>query len=119
MTIDRYPHCDSRILHGPQDGCEFCDAHPDWQELRKAWGIAFTGHVPAVDGDRCGKRYPDSLTGKSSICMLGAGHDAGEPHSDREPYEVLPCPADYAVQRGTRGDHRKWPGNTPGGYAGT
>lgn len=41
-TIEQFPHCDSRILHAPGE-CKFCDMHPDWQELRKVWGINFTG----------------------------------------------------------------------------
>jgi hypothetical protein len=43
--IPQFPHCDARILHEPGD-CEYCDAHPEWQELRVVWGIAFTGHKP-------------------------------------------------------------------------
>lgn len=42
-TIPQFPHCDQRILHKPGE-CEYCDKHPEWQELRKVWGIAFTGH---------------------------------------------------------------------------
>lgn len=40
------PHCDQAVLHAPGE-CRFCDAHPAWQALRKLWGIAFTGHLPA------------------------------------------------------------------------
>lgn len=40
-----FPHCDQRILHAPGE-CQFCDANPDWQALRKAWGICFTGYTP-------------------------------------------------------------------------
>lgn len=36
------PHCDSAILHAPGK-CEYCDRHPDWQELRQSWGINYTG----------------------------------------------------------------------------
>lgn len=43
--IEQTPHCDSRILHAPTE-CDFCDAHPTWQALRKIWGIAFTGYEP-------------------------------------------------------------------------
>lgn len=43
--IQTFPHCDMRVLHAP-DECDFCDNHPEWQELRQAWGIAFTGHPP-------------------------------------------------------------------------
>lgn len=41
--IAQFPHCDSRVLHAPRE-CEYCDEHPDWQELRRAWAINFTGH---------------------------------------------------------------------------
>lgn len=43
--ISQFPHCDQRILHAPGE-CEYCDGHPEWQALRSAWGIAFTGWVP-------------------------------------------------------------------------
>jgi hypothetical protein len=39
------PHCDQAVLHAPGE-CKYCDEVPDWQELRKLWGIAFTGHAP-------------------------------------------------------------------------
>jgi hypothetical protein len=42
------PHCDSAILHAPGE-CKYCDQHPNWQELRQLWGIAFTGHQPVVN----------------------------------------------------------------------
>jgi hypothetical protein len=45
VKIPQFPHCDSRILHAP-DECVVCDGHPDWQALRRAWGIAFTGYTP-------------------------------------------------------------------------
>lgn len=40
--ISQFPHCDTRILHAPGQ-CRYCDNHPEWQALREAWGIAFTG----------------------------------------------------------------------------
>lgn len=43
QSIRQFPHCDSRVLHAPGE-CEYCDRHPEWQELREAWGINFTGH---------------------------------------------------------------------------
>ena len=43
--IGQFPHCEQRILHAPGE-CRFCDEHRDWQELRAAWGIAFTGYEP-------------------------------------------------------------------------
>jgi hypothetical protein len=45
MPIGTFPHCDSRILHAPGE-CAYCDSQPEWQELRQAWGIAFTGRQP-------------------------------------------------------------------------
>jgi hypothetical protein len=41
--IHQAPHCDSKVLHKPGE-CQYCDMHPEWQELREMWGIAFTGH---------------------------------------------------------------------------
>lgn len=41
----QFPHCDQSVLHSPGE-CTFCDGHSDWQALRLAWGIAFTGHAP-------------------------------------------------------------------------
>lgn len=41
----QFPHCDPRVLHAPGE-CEFCDKHDEWQALRMAWGIAFTGWEP-------------------------------------------------------------------------
>src|SRR5579859_7494579 len=46
--IGQFPHCDQRVLHAPGE-CEYCDRHPEWQALRKAWGIAFTGHSNDVE----------------------------------------------------------------------
>ena len=43
--IQMFPHCDQRILHVPGE-CSYCDAYPEWQALRVAWGIAFTGWEP-------------------------------------------------------------------------
>ena len=41
-VIQQYPHCDPQVLHEPKS-CDYCDAHPDWQELRETWKINFTG----------------------------------------------------------------------------
>lgn len=43
--IPQFPHCDQRVLHAPGE-CVYCDKHSDWQALRAAWGIAFTGWEP-------------------------------------------------------------------------
>lgn len=42
MSIEQFPHCDQNILHKP-GACQFCDMHPEWQELRVVWGINFSG----------------------------------------------------------------------------
>lgn len=118
-VIPQFPHCDQRVLHAPGE-CEFCDGCPEWQALRKAWGIAFTGKVPAVEGDRCGKRILDVGTSKGphfKFCMQAAGHGSDVPCSEDEPWERLPCPADVARPPGSSGDSQSWPGNRPGGYA--
>ncbi len=36
------PHCDPSILHGPGE-CGACDQYPDWQQMRDAQLINFTG----------------------------------------------------------------------------
>lgn len=43
--IPQFPHCDQRVLHAPGE-CKYCDKQPEWQALRFAWGIAFTGYTP-------------------------------------------------------------------------
>lgn len=50
--IGQFPHCDARILHAPGD-CQYCDSHPEWQALRLAWGIAFTGYEPGENELPC------------------------------------------------------------------
>lgn len=42
-----FPHCDARVLHAPGE-CKFCD-ESGLQDVRRAWGIAFSGHKPEVD----------------------------------------------------------------------
>lgn len=46
QQLPQLPHCDGAILHAP-GACDFCDRHPDWQELRKVWRINFTGRSEA------------------------------------------------------------------------
>jgi hypothetical protein len=81
-----FPHCDTRILHAPGE-CEYCAEYSDWQDLRKRWGIAFTGHEPQEI------RVSDTVIGRE-----------------------LPCPADFNRPPSSPSDHRRWPGNTPEGY---
>jgi hypothetical protein len=45
LSAPQFPHCDQRILHAPGE-CAYCDAFPNWQDLRRAWGISFTGWEP-------------------------------------------------------------------------
>ena len=42
--IQQFPHCDQAVLHR-RGSCEFCDEHEEWQELREAWGINFSGET--------------------------------------------------------------------------
>lgn len=46
------PHCDSRILHHP-DECEYCADRPELQQRRRQLKIAFTGHEPKADEIPC------------------------------------------------------------------
>lgn len=95
----QFPHCDARVLHAPGE-CEYCDRHADWQELRQAWGIAFTGHSPnpvSANDDE----GPDAAHGRSySFGWVGLPPDV-----------LLPCPADFARPPGSGSDHRRWAGN--------
>lgn len=61
-TIKQFPHCDSKILHAPLS-CEYCDMHPEWQELRIAWDIAFTGQKDKT------RKYKD-WDGKDKVKIL-------------------------------------------------
>lgn len=117
--IPTFPHCDQRVLHAPGE-CEFCDACPEWQALRKAWGIAFTGKIPAIFADRCGKMLPPDTNivfKQSDICRLERDHEGR--CSPEDPWERLPCPADMARPPGSPSDSQNWPGNRPEGYSGT
>lgn len=55
-TIGKFPHCDQRILHAPGE-CKYCDAEPQGQALRLAWGIAFTDYEPEGDELPCPADY--------------------------------------------------------------
>lgn len=52
LTDVMFPHCDDAVLHAPGE-CEYCDARPEWQILRYAWGIAYTGHWPTGNQRSC------------------------------------------------------------------
>jgi len=56
IPLMRFPHCDAGILHAPGE-CTYCDAHPDWQQLRIIWGIAFTGYIPEAKELPCPADY--------------------------------------------------------------
>lgn len=85
--IPQFPHCDPRVLHAPGE-CEFCDAHPEWQELRTMWNIAFTGHSydkngkPAIVDEYRGPIQPcpaEVARGMGSINSWGGNVPAKEP----------------------------------------
>lgn len=83
----QFPHCDARILHH-HGACVYCDAHPDWQQLRVTWGINFTGEsepgVQPCPADRA----------------RGDGHMAwgGNVARDQEGNPVIPPPHPADVQ---------------------
>lgn len=86
-----FPHCDQRILHAPGE-CEYCDGHPEWQQLRIDWCVCFTGHEP--DGINTWVRCPADvarpvITAVVDNTVLG-----------------LPITATQAA-------HKFWPGNAP------
>jgi hypothetical protein len=113
LRIAQFPHCDSRILHAPSE-CEYCDRHPEWQELREAWGIAFTGHPPRAGLPRC--REPMTAYGRAARCEQPAGHE--DDHLPYPAWDLMPCPADAARPQDASNDHRRWGGNKPTGADG-
>lgn len=93
-----FPHCDAQVLHAPGE-CQHCDTHPEWQDLRVAWGVAFTGQYPAggvVEHRRAGGADQDRRSWSVPWPPSGA---------------TLPCPADFRRPPGSESDHRRWAGN--------
>jgi len=43
MEHFKFPHCDVRVVHSPEDNCKYCN-ESGLQEIRKVWNINFTGH---------------------------------------------------------------------------
>lgn len=113
-----FPHCDSRVLHAPEDGCDYCNRQPEWQALRRAWGISFTGHAPRAGLPRCGRPMNETMPGYGPgvRCEQPRGHEDG--CSPVPPWDAMPCPADAARPPGAGGDHRRWAGNKPTSAAG-
>lgn len=98
-----FPHCDARIVHAP-GVCDVCDEHAaDLQEIRVAWGIAFTGEDP-LDG-----RLPcpaEHARGRESVNYWGGntpkkGQEVG---TDWAGYQVTE--ADPRIERD--GDGFRW-----------
>jgi hypothetical protein len=123
--IGQFPHCDQRVLHAPGE-CEYCDQRPDWQALREAWGIAFTGHIPKAYLPKCDEPFTYEAGGEIQRCKRARGHP-GRPvdgfhylggHSAAPEQERMPCPADFARPPGSDADHRRWGGNVPPGRRG-
>lgn len=56
LPFPQFPHCDQRILHAPGE-CQHCDYHGEWQALRIAWGICFTGFEPEANELPCPADY--------------------------------------------------------------
>lgn len=87
MNIDEspLPHCDAAVLHAPGE-CQYCDRHPDWQQVRLWWGIAFTGHPPTDGQLPCPS---DARRG------LGQAHEWG----GNRPTEIQPAVAESRQSR--------------------
>jgi hypothetical protein len=77
-TILQFPHCDQRVLHAPGE-CDYCDEHPEWQDLRLAWGIAFTGYTPE------GNELPCPATRSRPLDVIEAWHGNVAVVSNAEP----------------------------------
>jgi hypothetical protein len=112
-AIAQFPHCDQRILHAPEDGCKWCNHHPEWQALRKAWGIAFTGHQPRAGMPLCKKPMRDTFPGYGPgiVCQQPRGHE--DECCPVPAWDAMPCPADAARPATATNDHRRWGGNKP------
>jgi len=67
----RFPHCDQRILHAPTE-CSYCDAYPERQALRQAWGICFTGYEPDGKELPC----PADFARPGGLCEQWSGNRA-------------------------------------------
>lgn len=67
----RYPHCDQRVLHAPSE-CQYCDAFPERQALRQAWGICFTGYEPEGAELPC----PADFARPGGLCEKWSGNKA-------------------------------------------
>ncbi len=105
MAIGQFPHCDSRILH--KGDCQYCDAHPEWQELREAWGIAFTGQLPAGASLTVTPR----LSGSPGTAVGTKEHSYSISVPADQWTAQLPCPADFNRPPNAPNDHRNWGGN--------
>ena len=68
-TTITFPHCDQRVLHAPGE-CQHCDMHPQWQELRQAWGICFTGYEPEAKELPC----PADFARPGGLCQVWSGN---------------------------------------------
>jgi hypothetical protein len=107
VTLPAPPHCDSRVLHAPGE-CEYCDQRKEWQELRQAWGIAFTGHTPKASLPECGETF--DAYGERRRCRSHKGHPRGGVHDGHHwgpEWQNQPCPADAARPPGSGADHRR------------
>lgn len=108
LAVGQFPHCDQRILHAPGE-CKYCDWAPEWQALRQAWGVAFTGSEQSLrllanpEVQPCTRPYPH-------LCEVEtAGPCNGWPRT----WPTVPCPADAARPPTADNDHRRWGGNRP------
>lgn len=104
----QFPHCDSRILHAPGE-CDYCDRHPEWQKLREAWEIAFTGHQPVGQQLPCPADY-NRPPGSEGDHRRWAGNKPTSATGD--PNWPAETPSSVAMY-GDRGGRAPWPEDVP------
>ena len=77
--LGQFPHCDQTVLH-KKGACEYCDALPEWQALRVAWGINFSG-----ESDPAKIPCPSTRTRTAEQVNRWGGNVAkpGEPQPER------------------------------------
>jgi hypothetical protein len=86
QRLGQFPHCDHRLLHSPST-CTYCDAHPEWQALRIAWGINFTG-----ENDPNKAPCPGSRFRPAEQAAQWHGNRAVRPDGTYEPPPSEPAP---------------------------
>ncbi len=108
--MERFPHCDARILH-PPGVCSYCDDCPELQELRRVWGINFTGEEHEYTPD-IREKLKAVEEGKLPSSSWLKSFDEFKKYVDnvKEHSRMLPCPAMYNRDQASLD---AWGGNVP------